>query len=374
MPQTAQQRTLDFLSRQVGKPIAQVETPVAVVDLERLEENLRDLQTYADEHQIALWPHAKTHKSPEIGRMQLEYGARGLTVAKTGEAEAFHEAGASSILLHYPPFGNAKWERLAGLVAAGTGLTVAVDGLAAAEGLSGALGRGGLSASVLVELDLGLHRTGQTTTEGALAVAQALSKLPALEVAGISGYPGHCSGDAEAIRSQVAAADAFLRETRDAFLASGIRCDRISGGSTATRHLTHETCVNELRAGTYALLDRTDGTEQTAALRVEVTVVSDACPDQVVIDAGSKTLSSDDHPDGRYGSIAGRPQLDLHTLNEEHGIVRVARASQRPAIGDRLQVVPNHACTCVNLHDGLLAVRDGVVDHVVAVTARGLVR
>jgi D-serine deaminase-like pyridoxal phosphate-dependent protein len=370
---TGAERTLELLSRQVGKPIEEVETPVAVLDLDQLEANLKDLQTYVDQHGIALWPHTKTHKSPEIGLLQLEYGARGLTVAKTGEAEVFHEAGARSILLHYPPFGEAKWDRLADLVAEGTDLTVAVDSAAPVEGLSSVLARRGLTASVLVELDLGLHRTGQTTAEGAVAVAQELSQLQALELTGISGYPGHCRGDAETIRSRLMASDAFMRDTRDAFLAAGLRCDRISGGSTPTRYLTHETCVNELRSGTYSLLDRTDGTEQTAALRVEVTVISDAVPGQVVVDAGSKTFTSDDHDDGGHGIIVGWPQLDLHTLNEEHGYVSLG-SSERPAVGDRLHIVPNHACGCVNLHDGLLAVRNGVVDHVVEVAARGLVR
>ena len=108
-------------------------------------------------------------------------------------------------------------------------------------------------------MDVGLHRTGQTTAAGALALAQALSRLPALEVAGISCYPGHCRGDAATVRARVAAVDELLRETRDAFAAAGLRCDRISGGSTPSRYLTHETCVNELRSGTYALLDRVDG-------------------------------------------------------------------------------------------------------------------
>jgi D-serine deaminase-like pyridoxal phosphate-dependent protein len=371
---TGAERTLDLLARQVGKPLEMIETPVVVLDLDQLEANLRDLQSYADKHDIALWPHTKTHKSPEIGLMQLEFGARGLTVAKTGEAEVFHEAGARSLLLHYPPFGSAKWERLADLVAEGTELTIAVDSAAPAEGLSGALARRGLSASVLVELDLGLHRTGQTTVDGAVDLAQALSRLPALDVVGISGYPGHCRGDDATIRSRLEASDAFLRETRDAFLAAGIRCDRISGGSTPTRYLTHETCVNELRAGTYSLLDRTDGTEDTSALRVEVTVISDSVPGQIIVDAGSKTFTSDDHPDGGHGTIVGWPQLDLHSLNEEHGYVDVSSSAERPAIGDRLHIVPNHACGCVNLHDGLLAARDGVVDHVIEVSARGLVR
>src|SRR6476620_6300863 len=334
---TGADRTLELLAAQVGRPVDEVETPVAMVDLDRLEANLTDLQSYCDQHGIALWPHTKTHKSPEIGLRQLELGAGGLTVAKTGEAEVFQEAGAPRILVHYPPFGTDKWERLARIASEGVELTVAVDGIAPAEGLAAALERRGAHAELLVEMDVGLHRTGQTTTAGALALAQALTRLPAVEVAGISCYPGHSRGDAETIRSRVVAVDALLQETRDAFTEAGIRCDRISGGSTPTRYLTHDTCVNELRSGTYALLDRVDGPGEpdggldACALWVEVTVVSDAVPGQIVIDAGSKTLTSDTHPDDGNGVIVGWPDADLHTINEEHGYVDVSRLEDRPA-------------------------------------------
>jgi D-serine deaminase-like pyridoxal phosphate-dependent protein len=377
---TGAQRTLELLDVQVGRSLGEVETPVAMVDLDRLEANLQRLQSYADSHAIALWPHTKTHKSPEIGLRQLALGAGGLTVAKTGEAEVFAEAGAPRLLVHYPPFGADKWDRLARLAADGLELTVAVDGAAPAEGLSAALNRDGAKAELLVELDVGLNRTGQVTSAGALALAQRLSGLPAVEVAGISCYPGHCRGDAATIRSRLLAADAFMRETRDAFIDAGIRCDRISGGSTPTRYLTHETCINELRSGTYALLDRVDGPSEpdggldACALWVEVTVISDAVPGQIVLDAGSKTFTSDSHDDGGHGVLIEWPGADLHTINEEHGYVNVAGLQDRPAVGDHLRVIPNHACGCVNLHDGLLGVRNGVVERVIRVSARGLVR
>src|SRR3984893_6234751 len=300
---TGAERTLELLAAQIGRPLGEVETPVAVIDLDRLEANLQRLQSYGKTHGIALWPHTKTHKSPEIGLRQLALGASGLTVAKTGEAEVFDEAGAPRILVHYPPLGADKWDRLARFAAEGLELTVAVDSVASAGGLSAALGRRGARVEVLGGLDVGLHRTGQITSAGALELAEQLTRLPAVEVAGISCYPGHCRGDAATSRSRVEAVHALLRETRDAFTDAGIRCDRISGGSTPTRYLTHETCVNELRAGTYSLLDRVDGPGEpdggldACALWVEVTVVSDAVQGQIVIDAGSKTLTSDTHPD-----------------------------------------------------------------------------
>jgi D-serine deaminase-like pyridoxal phosphate-dependent protein len=135
--------------------------------------------------------------------------------------------------------------------------------------------------------------------------------------------------------------------------------------------------VTELRSGTYALHDRNDpadaGVEQ-GALWVEVTVISDAVADQVVFDAGTKTLTSDSHADGCHGAIIGLPGARIHQLNEEHGYVDVSALDERPAVGDRLRVIPNHACGCVNLHDGLLGVRDGVVEQVLRVAARGLLR
>ena len=374
------ERTLRLLDEQVGRPVAEVETPVAIVDLDRLDANLRRMQAYADGHGIAMWPHTKTHKSPEIGLAQLAVGAAGLTIAKTGEAEVFHEAGATRLLCHYPPIGPAKWDRLARLAAEGLDLTVAVDGSAAAEGLSAALVRSGARADLLVELDVGLHRTGQASTAGALELAQALSRLPAVQVVGISCYPGHCRGDTQTLRPLVAAVDARLREARDAFLAAGLGCERISGGSTPTRYLTHETCVNELRAGTYALYDRNDGPHEpdgglaTCALWVEVSVISDSLQGQIVVDAGSKTLTSDSHPDGGHGTIVGLPDAVLNEINEEHGYVDVSRVAEPPAVGTHLQIIPNHACGCVNLHDGLLAARDGVIERVIRVAARGLVR
>jgi D-serine deaminase-like pyridoxal phosphate-dependent protein len=377
---TGAERTLTLLEAQIGRSIDEVETPVAMLDLDRLEANLERLQTYADAHAIELWPHTKTHKSPEIGLRQLALGAGGLTVAKTGEAAVFHEAGAPRILVHYPPMGTDKWDRLARFAAEGLDLTVAVDSLPPAEGLSAALHERGATADLLVELDVGLHRTGQVTSAGALELAQKLSQLPAVQVAGISCYPGHAREDPNTIGPVVEAVDSFLRETRDAFDTAGIRCDRISGGSTPTRYMTHTTCVNELRAGTYALLDRVDAPAEPSlgldacALSVAVTVVSDSVLGQIVVDAGSKTFTSDEHPDGGHGVIVGWPGARLHTLNEEHGYVDVSELGERPMLGDRLQVIPNHACGCVNLHDGLLGVRDGMVERVVLVVARGLVR
>ena len=192
---TGAKRTLELLDQQVGKPLAEIETPAAVVDLDKLEANLSGLQAYCDEHGLALWPHTKTHKSPEIGLRQLELGAGGLTVAKTGEAQVFRDAGAPRILVHYPPFGQAKWERLAD-VAGDVELTVAVDSLVPGRG---PLGR---AAAPRRRRPTCSSRWTSACTARARRAPPApsrsrrqLSRLPALTVVGISCYPGHFHGD-----------------------------------------------------------------------------------------------------------------------------------------------------------------------------------
>ena len=201
---TGADRTLELLAAQVGRPLAEVETPVAVVDLDRLEANLQDLQSYASGHGIALWPHTKTHKSPEIGLRQLELGP-GPDSREDGRGGGLprgRRAAHPRALPAVRPSTSGSASRASQPTARIS--TVAVDSLAPAEGLSAALTRTGAGATLLVEMDVGLHRTGQTTAAGARALAQSLSGLPALEVAGISCYPGHCRGDAETVRARVA--------------------------------------------------------------------------------------------------------------------------------------------------------------------------
>ena len=185
----------------VGLPVDRLPTPIAVVDLDRLEANIARLAGYAQEHEVALWPHAKTHKMPPVARMQLAAGAAGLTVAKVGEAEVMtsHELG--PLLLHYPVYGADAWRRLAE-VAAATSLTVAVDSYEAAEPMAAALADAGARAEVLVEIDVGLHRTGVGSPAAACALAQRLDGLDGLDVAGISCFPGHVRGPGRRHRAQ----------------------------------------------------------------------------------------------------------------------------------------------------------------------------
>ncbi|MGZ8687928.1 MAG: alanine racemase [Gaiellaceae bacterium] len=361
----------------VGQPLEELDTPAALVDLDILERNVARMQDYADLHGIALSPHAKTHKSARIGGMQIAAGAAGLTVARLGEAEVFAAAGVGSILVHYPVVGHDKLERLAAL-AAETKITVALDSIAVAEPLAAALARAGVEIDTLIEIDVGMGRTGCTGVEEARRVARAVDGLPALRLAGLSFFPGHLGCD----RDGVLAAGALAAETREALLADGLACDRVSGGSTPSRYLWHETCLTELRCGSYVFLDRSEAalsdppeTLDSCALSVLTTVVSAGRGGRVVVDAGSKTLSNDPFrgsgSGGGFGAVLGHPDAEVARLSEEHGVLDWTRAAQPVGVGNRLRIVPNHACASVNLFDFLYAVRDGVVCEILPVDARG---
>ncbi len=365
-------------SGRVGRPVDELETPALVVDLGRLERNLARASSYCDGHGLALVPHTKTHKTAEIAGRQLALGASGLTVAKSEEAEIFAAAFEAPLLVHYPVVGEAKVERLVD-VAAKVPLSVALDSLAAAEPLATALAHRGLEAEALIELDVGLERTGLDPGD-ALALAQSIDGLAGLSIGGISCYPGHLRHDDDEIAAGLAQVAATLTEAIALFEASGIAAGRVSGGSTATLFRSHLTPMTELRPGNYALLDRREArgpfSLDDAALRVHTTVVSTAVAGRFVVDAGSKTLSEAGPPPGLTGhaAVAGRDELELVALSEEHGHGRIGSGGSPVVVGERLELLPNHACTCVNLHDLIYLASDGTVVEELPVIARGAVR
>jgi D-serine deaminase-like pyridoxal phosphate-dependent protein len=345
-----------------GRTVDDLETPAAVVDLDRLDRNLERVAAYAAEHELGLYPHTKTHKTLEIAARQLELGARGLTVAKSEEAESYAELGAP-LLVHSPVVGAAKVDRIVAL-AGSVPVTVAVDSLAAAEPLALALIASGGRAEALVEVDVGLRRTGVEPAAAAELAAAIEGIGGGLEVAGISCYPGHLRHDEAAILTGLEAVDRDLRAARDGLEARGIDCRRISGGSTATLFESHRTPMTELRPGNYALLDRQEARGafglDDCALRVISTVISTSVPGRIVLDAGSKVLSESPPPPGAagFGAVAGRPEITIEALSEEHahGVVGAA-ADAGLQVGARVELIPNHACTCVNHQPVLFGVR-----------------
>ncbi|RYB03980.1 alanine racemase [Lichenibacterium ramalinae] len=347
--------------------IDDLETPVPVVDADRVERNFRTMQDYCDRHGLKLRPHIKTHKLPHLARRQVELGAVGITCQKLGEAEVMADAGLDDILISYPLIGPAKALRLAAL-ARRVRMSVAVDNALALDTAAAAAAASGAEIGVLVEFESGAGRVGVGTVAEALALAGRIVGTPGLRFEGLMTYP---LGPAAA---------AFIAEARDRFAAAGIAIPTVSGGGTPAAWSAHTVPgVTELRVGTYAYHDRATvaagaATLDDCALHVVATVVSRPTPDRAVIDAGSKTLSSDlVAPEaGRgYGLLLDYPEAVITRLNEEHGTVDLSACARRPDLGERLRVLPNHVCVVSNLHDAVVMVRDGRVAGTVPVAARG---
>lgn len=357
--------------------LEQLETPVPVVDLNRLAHNLDRMAAYATLHGLRLRPHVKTHKSPRIAAEQLRLGAVGLTCATLREAEVMAEV-CDDLLVAYPPVGAARLERLARLPDH-VQVMVAGDDPQALDALSVAARLGHRTIDVLVEADLGMHRVGVQSTEKAVAMARHIDRSPSLRFAGLQFYPGH-------IRAHVADQDAGLaRLGRDlgayieALTDAGLPPRLVSGGSTPAAWRMHEVPgVNEVRPGTYVYNDRTTAQIgacdwEDCALTVLATVVSVSVKGQAVVDAGTKALGREPlraEGDG-YGALLDHPDVIVSRMSEEHGILDLSKSSWRPRLGDQVRIVPNHVCIVVHLFDEIIGVRGHAVETRWPVAARG---
>ena len=354
--------------------IQDLDTPALIVDLDIMERNLQRVADYAAAHSLRLRPHTKTHKSILIGRKQLALGAAGLTVAKTSEAEVMLGTEVRDLLVAYPVLGAAKVRRLVSLAGI-TRITVAVDSLFAAEHLSQAAEAAGVRLGILVEVDVGLARVGVAPAD-ATELCRNIQALPNLDWRGITFYPGHIKNQDE---EKISALSATVSGLRDALVSAGLTPEIISGGSTPLLWRSHEIQgVNEIRPGTYVYNDLNTVAAGACALEdcaasVLVTVVSTAAPGRMIVDGGSKTFSSDKLSGGGpgHGRLMGAPGAYFHKMNEEHGFVDLANAERSFTLGEKVRIIPNHVCVVVNLHEYVYGVRNGVVEEVWNVEARG---
>lgn len=330
-----------------------LDTPALYVDLDALERNIARMQQQCRTWGVALRPHVKTHKIPEIAQMQLDAGAIGITVAKVGEAEVLP---GDDVLVAYPLL-KPKVPRLREL-AKQRQVTVAVDSVEVARDLQG--------IKTLVEIEVGVGRTGAQSPAQAVEIAKACSDFQ-----GVFYWPSWL--DEAGFQAACATIDAGL----DALAAAGFEAKIVSGGSTpgaSKTPLIPQT--TEIRPGTYVFYDASSLAaklcdEADCALRVLTTVVSTAVPGQCVIDAGSKTFSSDQtFGVETFGHFPGRAWT-MRKMNEEHGYVEI---DGKPRVGEKTWVVPSHCCATVNLHDEVWYGRDGRVEGSWTVAARGKVR
>jgi D-serine deaminase-like pyridoxal phosphate-dependent protein len=338
--------------------IHDIETPAVLIDVDILDRNLHAMANYCKTHNLSLRPHTKTHKMPEIARLQIQYGAPGITVAKLGEAEVMADAGIVDIVVVYPLWGASKWKRLASL-AKRIKIAVTMDSMAVAEGISDAAKEAGVEIGVRLEFDTGLHRCGLPIQPGSIDIAKKIRSLPNLLWEGISVYPGHIMSN-RALREQEIPTESSQMDRLYALLDdAGISYPIVSGGNTPAAFESHRFHgVTEIRPGTYVFNDRNTVDAESAsyaecAATVLTTVVSTSVEGRAIIDAGSKTLTADALLSGArkyYGFIPIHPELILDDLSEEHGHLKIEQRSA-VKVGDRLRVVPNHICPCINLHD-----------------------
>ena len=344
-----------------------LDTPVVTIDLDVVEANIARLQKYLDEHGIKSRPHIKTHKIPAIATKQVQAGAVGIACQKIGEAEIMAAAGLRDILLPFNILGPAKLERLIAL-ARQVRLSVTVDSENVARGLSEAARRAGLGVAVLIECDTGGQRVGVQSPEAALDLARQIVRMPGLAFGGVMTYPN----------SEMAGK--FFTRCLELFRGVGLPVAEVSGGGTTVMWQAHTVpCLTEHRAGTYIYNDRSivrsgAATWAQCAMRVRTTVVSRPTPGRAILDAGSKSLSSDLLGFEDYGYVVEHPEARLFALSEEHGHLDVSGCARAPEVGEVVSIIPNHTCVVSNLHDTVVVTRGGNVEGEWAVAARGKTR
>jgi D-serine deaminase-like pyridoxal phosphate-dependent protein len=368
--------------------LSSIPTPRVVVDLSRLRKNIAAMQSIAAGAGVRLRPHAKTHKSPIVARWQIEAGAVGICCAKLGEAEVFADAGIADIRLPYPVHPSNAARVLALLDR--TRLSIIVDDLEVARGWSGAMTAAGRRLDVLIKVDVGFHRCGiNASAPDAVDLVRRVADLPGVRLLGLLSHAGHgylaaSAADLEAVSwREIETLTSLARRAREA----GVEIAELSVGATPTaRFIARQTGATEMRPGNYVFFDRTQvglgaAAVDECALSVVSTVVSRPAPTRLIFDAGAKTLAADGcrgfgthHGHGLVFPAIDAPTADvsivLERLSEEHATALVP-ADCALRVGDRVRILPNHACVVTNLVDELLLVDGQAIVDRLPVAARG---
>jgi D-serine deaminase-like pyridoxal phosphate-dependent protein len=360
-----------------------IDTPALLIDLDIVERNLEWMQQKANSYRVALRPHIKTHKIPELAHLQMRLGARGITAAKVSEAEVMAAAGIKNIFIANQIVTKEKLDRLAALSKEVT-ISIGLDSVVAARKLSDVFAASGLTIEYLIEINSGLNRCGVLPGKEAVELFQALDNLPSLRFKGIFTHAGQVYG-ADSL-SQVKEVSRFestiMAETAQAFAEVGTSPDIVSVGSTPTMKVWqgHED-VTEIRPGNYIFHDAIQvslgaATLEECALSIVTTVISRPEKERAVLDGGSKTFGLDRGAHGKemtsgFGLVVGK-KATLERLSEEHGIMTLDPTVELD-IGDKVRIIPNHACAVMNLFDRAYGLRDGKIVEEFKIAARGKV-
>ncbi|RKQ70046.1 DSD1 family PLP-dependent enzyme [Oceanibaculum indicum] len=363
----------------LGDPLHEVDTPALILDLDAFEANLQLLATAAQAAGVRLRPHAKTHKCAEIAKRQMALGAIGICCQKVSEAEAMVNAGIDNVLVSNEVVGKAKLDRLAALRKRAW-VGVCADDAGNVDDLDAAAARAGVRLPVLVEIDVGAGRCGTAPGAPAVALARHIASKENLEFAGLQAYQGKAQHIREIgeRRAAIDKAVAMVRETLDGLKAAGLDCLIVGGAGTGTFEMEAASGVyNELQAGSYVFMDADyarnlkEGGQFVDTFRhalfIYTTVMSHPAAERAYLDAGLKAFSVD----------SGLPMVhklegaELVRASDEHGALALSNPGNRPKLGDKLRLIPGHCDPTVNLYDWIVGIRDGRVEALWEVTARG---
>ena len=352
------------------KSVDDLDTPAVVIHLDRMEENITRVQQMIARHGLKNRPHIKTHKIPAIAKLQMDAGAIGLTCQKLGEVEVFIDAGiCDDFLLTYNIIGERKTDKLMEMASRVKRLAVVADNETVLRGLSEAGQRHNRDVQLLIECDTGFGRNGVQSPEAALELARLAVKLPRIALEGLMVFPNTAPNTLP-----------FFTTAIEIFGKAGIPLPVLSGGGTpALNHLGKYPMMTEHRAGTYVyndvmMVQSGVAAWDNCAMHVRATVVSCPTPDRAIIDSGTKVLTSDHYYVEHYGRLVEYPGAYVAGLSEEHATIDLSQCKARPKVGEVVSVIPNHCCVVSNMNDEVNGVRNGVVEVVWPVAARGKVR
>ena len=367
--------------------IADLDTPALLIDAQIMHENLTRMQKQADAWHVDLRPHTKTHKSPEIAKMQVQLGARGITVAKTGEAEVMAENGLDDIFIANEIVGTTKLKRIHTLCTRGTNVSFGVDSLEALAQIEQVF-TSDYPAHLLVEVETGENRSGVTDPALFVELLETIARSTHIVFDGVFSHEGH-SYSALDSADGLRLLDLAQRETLDYVKIArshGFACKRVSIGSTpslmnaAQRNHPLMDGITEIRPGTYVYMDAGQanaiGTYAQCAASVLATVISKPTADRVIADAGAKALTMQSRGRGvcqteGKGRIVWKRDLDVTSVFDEHTIILDREFHDAVGIGEKIRIIPNHICPVVNLYDVAYLVSDGQVIAELPISARG---
>ncbi len=356
-----------------------IDTPALLIDIEKMEYNIRKMADFFKGKKTNLRPHMKTHKCPTLARKQIEAGAIGITCAKVSEAEVMSRSGIgiNSILIANQIVGGQKINRLVRL-AQNIKVIVAVDNYENVRNISKAAVRNRVEIGILVEANIGNNRCGVCPGEPALVLAKKIEKLKGLEFCGLMGYEGFTVfiKSFKERESEVKKAIKKLIDTKKLIEKNGLKCNIVSCGATGTYNISGSIPgVTEIQAGSYATMDgrysdvEYIGEEFQQALTLLATIISRPTPERAIIDAGMKAITME----------FGMPKIKryngkakIYKLTEEHGCIELKEISNETFnVGDKIEIIPSHGCTTINLHEKFFGIRDDIVETIWPIEARG---